>query len=138
MSPFIAIKQIIPNSQYGYRKGIGIYHQNIDIQKVLFNGLNDKNVIAIDIVFLDLSNAFDTVPHDRLMYKLNRYGIEGLMYEIIKDNFDGITQIVVYNDILSQEIKVKSGVRQGGHLSPELFNIYTSDYPKIVKSKILC
>jgi len=33
-----------------------------------------------DVVFLDFKNAFDTVPHARLMVKLVAHSVEGKLY----------------------------------------------------------
>ena len=36
---------------------------------------NDKD--QVDMVILDISKTFDTVPHKKLLHKLKNYGIDG-------------------------------------------------------------
>ena len=39
----------------------------------------------IDMIFLDFSKAFDTVPHQRLLTKLQYYGINNKIYHWISN-----------------------------------------------------
>ena len=47
---------------------------------------NLDNKLQTDVVILDFSKAFDTVPHDRLLHKLESYGIRGRLLQW-KENF---------------------------------------------------
>ena len=67
ISPFIHINNILPEEQYGYKKYISVSNQHIDIQNCIYNALNDKMVICIDLIFMDLTTAFDLVTHKNLM-----------------------------------------------------------------------
>ena len=136
MIPFIEINQIIPQCQYGYKKSVSISDIHIDIQKLIFNSLINKNIKAIDIIFLDLSDAFDSISQKRLLNKLKIYGFSGLMFDIISETFNNRRQIVKYNGVFSSETLVKSGTLQGGVLSPTLFNIYLADIVYKLQSKI--
>ena len=98
--------------------------------------MNNDNYIGIDIIFLDLSDAFDSVCHLRLLRKLQNYGISGKFLKILSDIFDNRKQKVKFEDIFSEEIDVYSGCLQGCVLSPTLFNIYTADIIKYVKSHL--
>jgi len=40
--------------------------------------------IAVDAIYLDFAKAFDKVPHERLLYKLEKYGIKGQLLKWIK------------------------------------------------------
>ena len=85
---------------------------------------------------MDFSKAFDIVPHNRLLFKLNMYGITGTTHKWLTNFLTMRTQRVVVNGEHSKWTRVKSGVPQGTVMGPLLFLIYLNDLPNNISSEV--
>ena len=90
----------------------------------------------IDAVYLDFAKAFDTVPHERLLLKMEAYGVRGKVLGWTRDFLSERKQRVAIGADVSNWTKVHSGVPQGSVLGPTLFLCYVNDMPSVVKSSI--
>ena len=81
---------------------------------------------------MDFVKAFDTVPYQRLKYKLHCCGVDGKVHKWINEFLTNRLQKVVLNGTCSTSVKYSSGVPQGTVLSPSLFQFYQNDFPECV------
>jgi exonuclease III len=79
------------------------------------------------VTFLDFKKAYDSVPIEALLVKLDKLGIRGQTLQFLRGLYYGSKSTVRVNDLLSPTFVCERGVRQGDPLSPLLFNIFIND-----------
>ena len=112
---------------------ISAYRESYNTQHVLIR-LIDKwrkildNNYFIGAVLMDLSKAFDCIPHDLIIAKLAAYGFDKNMICYIYSYLKSRKQCVSVNNIKSTFEEIISGVPQGSIVGPILFNIFFNDF----------
>ena len=92
-----------------------------------------------DIAILDFSKAFDTVPHPKLIEKLESYGIRGSLYQWCMAFLTQRSMKVVVDGKSSDQVRVESGDPQGTVLGPLLSLSHINYLPAYVSSQVrLC
>ena len=124
--------QLHTDKNYAYRSKHAVEHLLLKVINDLYLSF-DKNIPSV-VVLLDLSAAFDTVDHAKLLYILeHEIGIVGTALKWFKSFLKGRTQKVKIGDEYSNIVELMYGVAQGSVLGPPLLKIYIRSLYKHVE-----
>ena len=111
---------------------LSAYRKKYSCENVLFRCLEEwklalDNNEYIACIAMDLSKAFDCLPHGLLLAKLAAYGLSTNSCNYLQSYLENRKQRVKIGSFKSEWLTVKRGVPQGSLTGPLLFNIFMND-----------
>ena len=110
MSEFLNTNNKLVSFQHGFRRGHSCQTQLLSTVHDWVKSVDSK--ASSHVVFLDFCKAFDSVPHRRLLLKLEHIGIRGTLLHWIEAFLSDREQRVLIDGHSSDWAQVISGVPQ--------------------------
>jgi len=116
----------IPDFQFGFRNKHSTIEQVHRLTNTIERAFENKEYCSA--AFLDVSQAFDKVWHEGLIYKLSKI-LPGNYCQLLESYITGRIFRVKNEESHSNYYQIMAGVPQGSVLAPLLYTIYTADIP---------
>ncbi len=106
-------------------KGYSCQYSLINLWKKLKKTIDDGKFAAL--LLMDLSKAFDYLPHDLITAKLVAYDMSYKAVRLLMNNLRDIKQSVRLGELTTEWMTLLKGVPPGSILCPCLFKIFHND-----------
>ena len=121
--------------QFGFQKNHSCIMTSCTLELVIESNTSRKRTTYVAL--LDAEKAFDTVWHEGLFHKLDETDIDPAHSALLKSLYENLESQVFWKGKASETIPILQGVRQGGVLSPLLYNVFIDGLIKSLKEKNL-
>ncbi|CAB0027819.1 unnamed protein product [Trichogramma brassicae] len=112
---------VYSKSQKGFLQFEGCFEHNFILQEILRDAKDRKREVMV--AWLDLSNAFPSLPHPSIFRALEGHGMPLKVRNVIASLYADMRTKVQVASGSTNPIRIRSGVRQGCPLSPDVFNL---------------
>lgn len=128
----------LEETQSAFRKGRGVQDHIFTVKQII-----EKTILSATksyFAFIDLEKAFDRVQRKIVWSSLEKRRVDNKLITAIKSMYKQNTNYVISKNRKSDKFEIKGGLRQGGVLSPILFNVFIDEILKECKPylKKLC
>ncbi|XP_055381340.1 uncharacterized protein LOC129611940 [Condylostylus longicornis] len=121
---------VVPN-QHGFLKMKSTVTNLVECSSKFLNTMEAGS--QTDVIYTDLSKAFDLLPHNVVLFKLEKYGFPPFFIKWIGSYLCSRKYGVIFRSCISNYFVANSGVPQGSHLGPLLFIISINDVTRVLK-----
>ncbi|KAK3925257.1 LINE-1 retrotransposable element ORF2 protein, partial [Frankliniella fusca] len=120
LARWAATSGAISSVQKGFMPAEGCLEHNFIVQECIDMAKTGTELV---LTWLDLRNAFGSVPHVAIFELLQRHGVSSLFIEALREMYDGCSTTITTETGETRSVPMKSGVKQGDPLSPIVFNL---------------
>ena len=132
MYSFFTKNKLFSSNQFGFREKRSCIHAVCEVTDYIRSKIDERS--SGNACFIDIKKAFDTIDHKILLFKIEKYGFRGPIYNLMSNYLSDRWQYVIHDEIKSTMKSIVTGVPQGSILGPFLFLLYINDLPSTCKN----